>query len=222
MGYRGKLREQQEARVLRAQGRTLLEIADELGVAKSSVSLWVRDVAFEPRPRQRARRRAPNALQRRKTEEIERLMREGRERIGDISAASFLAAGAALYAGDGAKRDGEVRFANSNAELVAFFCRWLREFFEIDERRLRVRLYLHEGLDIDAAMQHWSRVTAVPAAQFNKPYRATADPTIRATKHVYGCAHVIYSCSATHRAVMGLIAGLLDAAEEYQTGACGR
>ena len=50
MGYRGKLEEQERVRELRAQGRLLIEIATELGVAKSSVSLWVRDVPFEPRP----------------------------------------------------------------------------------------------------------------------------------------------------------------------------
>jgi hypothetical protein len=40
MGYRGKVKEQEQARALRAEGHTLAEIAAELGVAKSSVSLW--------------------------------------------------------------------------------------------------------------------------------------------------------------------------------------
>jgi hypothetical protein len=39
MGYRGKVREQEAARVLRAEGRTLADIAATLGVSKSSVSL---------------------------------------------------------------------------------------------------------------------------------------------------------------------------------------
>jgi hypothetical protein len=60
MGYRGKLGEQQQARRLRRTGLPLAEIAATLGVAKSSVSLWVRDVEFTPLPRPpRGRRRAP-------------------------------------------------------------------------------------------------------------------------------------------------------------------
>lgn len=51
MGYRGKVHEQKCARELRAESWTLEQIADELGVAKSSVSLWVRDVEFTPRGR---------------------------------------------------------------------------------------------------------------------------------------------------------------------------
>ena len=37
-----------EPRELRAQGWTYAEICAELGVARSSVSLWVRDVAVDP------------------------------------------------------------------------------------------------------------------------------------------------------------------------------
>ena len=44
-----------------------------------------------------------------------------------------------------------MNFANTDATMVAFFCAWLRRFFTIDESRLRVRVYLHEGLDLDAA-----------------------------------------------------------------------
>ena len=111
MGYRGKLAERQQARQLRRTGLPLSEIALRVGVSKSSVSLWVRDVEFEPLPRPpRGRRRAPNALQ---------------------------------------------------------------------------------------------------PSQFQKPYRAVPDPTIRHAKHVHGCVSIDYSCSATHRSIMGLVIALL-------------
>lgn len=210
MGYRGKVVEQERARELRALGWTLLDIAIELGVAKSSVSLWVRDVEFDPRPRVRGRRREPNALQRRKADEIERLLAEGRERIGELNDRDLLIAGVALYAGEGSKTDGELRFANSDPRMIALFCVWLRRFFDLDESRLRVRLYLHEGLDLDEASKFWSDLTAIPRSQFGKPYRAVADQSIRRAKHPRGCPSVSYSCSRTHRAVMGLVNGLLS------------
>jgi hypothetical protein len=214
MGYRGKLADRERARRLRATGLPLADIAARLGVSKSSVSLWVRDVAFDPRPRStRGRSRAPNALQRRKQAEIAHLLDEGRDRVGRLSEREFLVAGIALYAGEGSKRDGEVRFVNSDPRMVTFFCSWLRRFFAIDESRLRVRLYLHEGLDLAASTAHWSEVTGIPESQFGKPYRAVADPSIRLAKHVHGCVSIGYSCSATHRSIMGLVGALLgDAA----------
>jgi transcriptional regulator with XRE-family HTH domain len=148
MGYRGKLAEREQARRLRASGLPMAEIAARLGVSKSSVSLWVRDV-----------------------------------------------------------------FANSDPRMVAFFCSWLRHFFRIDESRLRVRIYLHQGLDLAAATAFWSEVTGVPESQFLKPYRAAADPSIRHAQYVHGCVGVRYSCSVTHRSIMGLVVALLrDAA----------
>jgi hypothetical protein len=93
--------------------------------------------------------------------------------------------------------------------MVGFFCRWLRTFFDVDESRLRVSVYLHQGLDLDAAHAFWSEVTGVPESQFRKPYRAVADASIRTVKHEYGCCYVVYSCSRTHRAIMGLVRALL-------------
>src|SRR5579864_2223055 len=186
MGYRGMVAQQARARELRTTGMTLLDIANELGVAKSSVSLWVQDVEFTPGPRRRGRRRGPNSLQVRKQAEIDELLEEGRRRIGALSEREFLVAGAALYAGEGSKGDGVVVFANSDARMMAFFAAWLRRFFAVDESRLRGRIYLHEGLDLDAAIAFWSGVMALPPSQFSCPYRAAADPSIRTSSTRWG------------------------------------
>jgi hypothetical protein len=209
MGYRGKLAEQEEARRLRAQSWTLADIAAWLGVSKSSVSLWVKDVQFVPSPRRTGAQRRPHPFHERKLAEIERLNAEGVARIGLLSDHAFLAAGAALYAGEGGKTDAQVSFANSDPRMIAFFCAWFRRFFEVDESRLRVRLYLHEGLDADAAVAFWSRVTKIPLTQFGKVYRAVADPSIRRSKHPMGCPSIRYACAPTHREIMGMVNALL-------------
>ena len=139
-------------------------------------------------------------------------MEEGRARIGRLSEREFLVAGVALYAGEGSKGDGTVRFVNTDPRMVVLFCAWLRHFYEIDETRLRLALCLHQGLDLSAAMAYWSGLTGIPESQFSKPYRAVPDPSIRHAKHVHGCVTVSYSCSATHRSIMGLVGALLGGA----------
>jgi hypothetical protein len=219
VGYRGTLTERERARQLRAQAWTINEIVAELGVSKSSVSVWIRDVEFDEATRaaraganrrRGARRRGPNQLQQRKQAEIVRLIADGAGWIGDLTDRDLLIAGTALYAGEGAKTDGSVLFANSDPRMVALFLRFLRQFFDVDESRLRLRLYLHAGLDIDRATNFWSGLTAIPPQQFQKPYRAIPDPSIRHAKHPMGCPGIRYSCSKTHRAIMGLVAGLLS------------
>lgn len=209
-GYRGKTIEQQRARELRAESWTLQEIADELGVSRSSASVWVRDVVFEPKPRQRPIFRNPSSLHLKKLAEIAAADDWAKTYVDSLSEDAFFAAGIALYAGEGAKTDHAVNFANTDPQMIAFFCRWLRTYFAIDESRMRLRVYLHEGLDIDATQIYWSNLTEVPLNQFQKPYRAAADATRRLRKHEHGCAYVIYSCSATHRRIMGLIRALLS------------
>ena len=207
MGYGGKVKERLRARELRAQSWTLQDIATELGVSKSSASLWVRDVEFVPNPR-RTRHigpRKPSSLHVRKLAEIERCRQEGIERIGELSEREFFVLGLALYAGEGSKTSDKIYFANSDPRLILLFVTWLRRFFPVDESRLRVKLYLHEGLDLDAAKEFWSMLTEIPISQFGKPYRAVADPTIRRSKHVMGCPGICYSSASTFRRVMGLI-----------------
>jgi hypothetical protein len=169
----------------------------------------VSDVAFVPNPRATARRRAPNRLQQAKQAEIEASQAWGRAQIGGLCDRDLLIGGAALYAGEGAKTDGSVIFANSDPAMIRLFLVWLRRFFAVEEARLRLRLYLHEGLDLEDALRFWSEATAIPVSQFTKPYRAVADSSIRSSKHPMGCASIVYCSSPVHRQIMGLVAALL-------------
>ncbi len=88
----------------------------------------------------------------------------------------FLLVGAALYLGEGCKRDGQVGMANTDPAVLRMFVDWLRRCFEVDERRLRVRLYLHEGLDLDTAEAFWSDLLTIPR---HSSWRPTGQPPIR-------------------------------------------
>jgi hypothetical protein len=209
MGYGGKYVARARARELRAEAWTLQEIANELGVAKASVSLWVRDVDFVPRPRNRGHPAGPfHPMRLKKEAEIERCRLDAIHFIGTVSERDRLMYALALYAGEGGKRDDKILFANNDPDLIRVFLGWLRRHFEIDESRLRMRLYLHADLDLEAALRFWSDATQIPLSQFQKPYRAVADNSIRSNRHVNGCAGVVYSSKLVHRRVMAMIAAV--------------
>jgi hypothetical protein len=221
MGYRGKVELQNQARDLRAQGWTLTEICEQVGCSKASASLWCRDVeideaVLEQRRRERflagnegARRRGPNKLQQRKAAEIAEMQAAGLAEVGALSDRDLMIAGIALYAGEGSKTPGEVRFANSDPRMIATFVRWMRRCFGVEPADMRMRLYLHEGLDLEAANRFWSELTGIPIARFRRPYRAVADPSIRRSKHPMGCPAVCVTSMRLHRRVMGLVDALL-------------
>ena len=206
MGYGGKYVERVRARELRAQSWTLNAIATELGVCKSSVSVWVRDVEFTPTPRSRGHPAGPKHPMRVKKEaEIARCQQEANAWIGELTEREITMFVLGLYAGEGNKTEGGVGMANTNPLYLKVFITWLRAAFEIDESRLRAALYLHEGLDLDLATTFWSDLLQIPAEQFTKPYRAVPDPSIRSAKHVMGCPSVRYSSSELLRRVMAMI-----------------
>ncbi len=93
--------------------------------------------------------------------------------------------------------------------MILFFVTWLRRFFAVDESRLRIRLYLHDGLDIDRAVAFWAARPAIPVAQFTKPYRAVPDLSSGGAKHVMGCPAVVYVQSHPSPCA-GLVAALLS------------
>ena len=122
MGYRGRVEERQRARELRARSWTLNEIANELGVSKSSVSTWVRDVEFAPRPRNRGHPAGPKHPMRVKKEaEIERCRLEAEQWQTTLTERDLEMFVLGLYAGEGSKTDGEVAMANTDPAYLSMF-----------------------------------------------------------------------------------------------------
>ena len=222
MGYRGEIDKQNRARDLRAQGWTLSEICEEVGCSKASASLWCREVELDQEVLARRRRvrflagnegarlRGPNKLQRRKQAEIEEMSAKGVETVGRLSPRDLMVVGVALYAGEGSKTPGEVRFANSDPRMIRCLVELMRGCFGVEPQQMKLRLYLHEGLDLVAANRFWSEVTGIPAENVRKPYRAVPDPSIRRAKHPMGCPAVCVTSMRLHREVMGLVSALLS------------
>jgi transposase len=170
-----------KARELRAQGLAYNQLAAQLGVSKSSVSLWVRDL---PRPerlsyeewRNRATvaQRAYWEAQRPRNEARREATRaEAAAQIGSLTDRETLIAGAVAYWCEGAKnkpyhRYDRVVFTNSDPALVSFFLRFL-DVARVDRRQLIYRLYIHENADVEAAQIFWLALTGAEKDQFRQP-----------------------------------------------------
>ena len=168
------------------------------------MSTWVRDVEFVPKPRNRGNGvTRPHPAHLAKLAEIEEMNHSGAEQIGELTEKEFLVAGTALYLGEGTKSGQSLSVANTDPEVIRFFMAWARRFFEIDKSRWRGMLYLHDGLDLEAAAAHWAAVAGIPPGQFTKPYRAVPDVGIRHNKHEFGCFTARYTSTRVARAAPG-------------------
>jgi len=117
--------ERQRARELRAQGWSVKQIERHLGVARSSVSVWVRGVPLgEDQRRRLAARITEGRLQaaERKAANARRVragyQNQGR-RLVDERNDSYIA-GCMLYWAEGAKSRNVVKISNSDPEVLRF------------------------------------------------------------------------------------------------------
>jgi len=169
-----------KARELRLQGLDYEDIVAQLGVSKSSVSLWVRDLPRPPRvASEECAKRAAERLRRYWT--ADRPVRAARRTaasaataasIGDLTDREILIVGAIAYWCEGAKnkphrRADRVTFANSDPELISFFLLFL-DTAGISRSGLAFQLQIHETADVESARRFWLTLTQARPEQFRR------------------------------------------------------
>jgi hypothetical protein len=227
-----------KARDLREQGLDYEQIVAELGVSKSSVSLWVRDL---PRPPglsyEECRKRSADGV--RRYWEAERPIREAEreaaraaaaDQIGQLSDREIIIAGAIAYWCEGAKnkpyrRSDRVSFMNSDPRLIKFFLRFLAAA-GISQGQLIFRVFIHESADVGEAQRFWLDVTRSRPDQFRRPALKRHNPTTTRRNRggdYRGCLRVEVRCSTgLYRQIEGWAAaamvGLEDSGQSAMTG----
>ncbi|MCK4454260.1 hypothetical protein KAU51_02840 [Candidatus Parcubacteria bacterium] len=220
MSYAGKLELKLKARELRKKGLSVKEIQRKLKVSLSSVSLWVRDVELTKKQLEKLYLNkktgqlkgsiiaAMNKIRKRK-EITEKLIKEGKKEMGNLSKRDRFITGIAMYFAEGSKTDGDVEFSNSDPRAIKFMADWFREFCKIPEEKFRCSLYIHDNLDEGKAKKFWSKITKIPLTQFRKSYIVKNNPyRLRKVKHIYGVLRVGADDVNLHRKVMGWIEGI--------------
>ncbi|WP_037610951.1 hypothetical protein [Streptacidiphilus rugosus] len=221
-----KHREQAEARRLRAEGRSLDEIAAALGVSKSSASVWVRDVprpAATPQDRERRRLHmeevcwAPLRARRALSHQAERAA--ARSAVGRLSDRELFLLGVGLYWSEGSKSkawrtQSALVFINSDPDMIDVFLAWLR-MLGVERRHLRFRVAIHESADVSAAERFWAGRVGADAC-FGSTTLKRHNP--KTTRHnvgtgYHGCLTVYVRRSAwLLRRIEGAWCGIVGAA----------
>jgi AcrR family transcriptional regulator len=173
-----KTAEREMARVLRAErGLSLREIASLLGVSKGSVSVWVRDIALTLVQRQAIAARNPALdpnFNGSKTQARRALARrlayqaEGRA-IARQRNPGF-AAGCMLFWAEGSRDQNAVKFTNSDAEMMAFFVRFLRDHFAVTDDMVSVwcNLFADHQASLQRIEQFWLDTLELPRTSLRK------------------------------------------------------
>lgn len=146
---------------------SMKRIAARLGVSVATVHAWTSDIELTDEQRRRNLfgplgpqnpERVAKRIETWKRKHKEKRLRhqtEGRERARGRDPLHM--AGCMLYWAEGAKGKNTLTFANSDLNMVKFFCRFLRECFELapGDFRMRLNVYLGNGMSITQIENHW-------------------------------------------------------------------
>ncbi len=165
----------ERARAFCRDGRSVPEIATELGLAKSTAWLITKDTPWLPEAdrverKARAARSGWQDRNRRNAVARQRQKLAWAQHVDHLTDRELLLVGAAIYWAEGGKdkpwrRSEHLLFVNSDPTVIVMFLRWL-ELLGVDPGRRTFRLQIHETADIGGALQFWSEVTSVPVAEF--------------------------------------------------------
>jgi hypothetical protein len=189
-----KISEKQKAVKLRQQGKTYSEILEVVPVAKSTLSLWLREVGLSSQQKQKltakkqaAQQRGGDSRRRQRLLETEEINLLCRSDISQLTNKEQFLIGVALYWAEGTKRNGNrpgamVDFANSDPNMVRIFVKWLKKYCNIPENQVELRLHLHESHRYreDEIKVIWSKLVGLTNTHFTKTqYKKHNPKTVR-------------------------------------------
>lgn len=175
-----KLKEKLKAIELRKKGYSVKEISRLLFVAKSSVSLWVRNINLSKNAQQRLLSRIKlgqyNSGEKKKAiknAHIKMLQEEIKVEYTDFALSKKMKQllCAFIYWCEGTKNNNGVAFTNSDPYLTKFFLGLLIEVFGAERRKFVARLHLHEYHDVKKQEAFWQKILKVKSNQFQKAYK---------------------------------------------------
>jgi hypothetical protein len=174
---KAKMKLQDEARRLRAEGKSVPEIQKLLGVSKSSVSVWVRGIELQTEQKEALKNRQrkfgdANAGAKANKERFAELrlthQEDGRAIARQMRPLHL--AGCMLYWAEGAKAKDRINFVNSDANMILFFMRFLREELYVTNEMISLHLHCHtnDPNEIKRIEHYWTNLLQLPSECLTK------------------------------------------------------
>jgi transcriptional regulator with XRE-family HTH domain len=217
-----KREQKEEARKIRLEeGLSLKEIANKLGVSKTSVSFWVKDIPLTEEQQFKLNERSKNnifnaragsdALRRKYYAFRENYQKEGRELIK--KADKLFIAGLMLFWAEGSKKRNCVCLTNSDPELITLFLTFLRNWFNVPKPKitLSIQWYSANGISYNQVEHFWLKKLDLNHENLRKCYidnRSIKNINKKIGKCPYGIARI-------HVSDVKLVQQLYGAIQEF-------
>lgn len=195
-----KSQQKEKAIKLRQKGYSLTQISNTLKIAKSSASVWTRNIVLSDF----AQKQLTKQKLKGKLKAIKINHQKSIKRLSDclkwatISCHSikptkenYQLICAMLYWGEGAKLSNRVEFTNSDPLMVKVFLTSLEIGFNIDKSKIKANLHLHQYHQESIQKIFWMKSLHLSESQFNKTFWKKNSHKVIRTGYP-GCIRVCY------------------------------
>lgn len=181
---------------LRKAGYSYSYIAEETGLAKSTLSYHLADIVYKPnlymqKTLRSASLRSAETKHLQKQQRITFARTVAEKEFGVLYKRDIFIAGVALYAGEGSKTQNLVRLVNADEQVVRFFINWL-QLLGVPRSHVMLRVHGYPDTNQVEAESYWLKEACLPKIQLQPmciDTRANKDRR-RSSAHPYGTAHV--------------------------------
>lgn len=168
---------------LRKNGNSLKDVESALGVPRSILSYWFKNIQLTKAQKNKLDKRWRNALvtAREKASAWHRQQRLNRIAAAETSATISLSrlprnsievqelALAMLYLGEGMKKSDNTCLGNSDPRIVRYFVHSINQLYGVPLEKMQCYLHLRADQDGEKCIDFWSKVTEIPRMNFKKP-----------------------------------------------------
>ena len=168
----------------RKKGMSYSEILEIVPVAKSTLSLWLKNEKLTSeqrkgltRKRLLAAKKGAQARKKLRLYQTKVIKNSAINQVSKITEKELLLIGSALYWAEGSKEKSyrpsqNVVFSNSDSSMIKIIILWLTKSLKIDKKDLYFEIYLHESKKylMTDIIKHWSSITGFSEALFDKIY----------------------------------------------------
>ncbi len=221
-------KEKAQAIKLRKQGLSYNEIGEKLKISKSTLSCWLSKIKLSQKAKDRLSARVyagsiTGLIKRNKNqttlaqERARKIRIEAKRESFNLLQDPLFLTGISLYWAEGYKKGAigskwkSIDFANSDPEMIKIIMKFFRKFLKIDNSKIKIQLMAHRNVDIDKAVDFWSKLTKVPTKQFIKTYATASKSSNNKRKSnslTFGTVHIRINDVKLFFRIIGWIDGL--------------
>lgn len=196
--YEMKLKEKERAIYLRkVEGKSLGQIAKELGIAKSTASLWLKSIKLtktqlksldkqNPAKKEFKGKRTVSEFNRKQAQNKRIIYQDiGRKDCKDFN---LHLAGCMLYWAEGRKHKNCMSFTNTDPNMMFIFLRFLTELFGVSKEKIKIccRSHILSTKSLNEVERYWLDVLKLDYSNLRKGNVEIRIPKVKKVKYPNG------------------------------------